>query len=94
MADDQSPPFAGTGEDLALRRIVEGTVSETGERFFDALTKNLAEVLGTYAAWVTEFISETRRLRICSFWMKDSWIEPFDYISPARLANPASRKPA
>jgi PAS domain S-box-containing protein len=66
-------------EDAALRRLVEGTAAETGERFFDALTKNLAEVLGTYAAWVTEFLPEKRQLRIYSFWMKGEWRDPFDY---------------
>ncbi|MCG3148894.1 MAG: Anaerobic nitric oxide reductase transcription regulator NorR [Verrucomicrobiae bacterium] len=79
MADGKSLPIAGLSEDVALRRIVEGTVTETGEKFFAALTKNLAEVLGTYGAWVTEFVPETRRLRILSFWIKDHWQEPFDY---------------
>jgi PAS domain S-box-containing protein len=54
-------------------------VSETGEKFFDALTKNLAEVLGTYAAWVTEWVPERQHLRVLSFWIKDHWQKPFDY---------------
>jgi transcriptional regulator with PAS, ATPase and Fis domain len=79
MAADKSLPRAGPNEDVALRRIIEGTVTETGEKFFAALTRNLAEALGTYGAWVTEFLPETRRLRILSFWIKDHWQEPFDY---------------
>ncbi|MGA9236662.1 MAG: hypothetical protein WBV91_17695 [Desulfobacterales bacterium] len=43
--------------------ILEGTATETGERFFEALVVNLAKALNTHSAWVTEFIEETRRLR-------------------------------
>lgn len=34
-------------EDLALRKIMEGTAAHTGEEFFQALVKNLSEVLNT-----------------------------------------------
>ena len=32
-------------EDAALRAIIEGTATETGERFFAALVKNLAKAM-------------------------------------------------
>jgi PAS domain S-box-containing protein len=79
MEKNEPSSIRAMDEDAALRRLVEGTAAETGERFFDALTKNLAEVLGTYAAWVTEYLTEKRQLRIYSFWMKGEWREPFDY---------------
>ena len=50
-------------DDAALRLVVEGTVSETGVDFFRALVKNLAAVMGTTGAWVTEYLPEARRLR-------------------------------
>lgn len=53
-------PLAIADEDAALRLIVEGTATETGDRFFEALVKNLAIVLHTRSAWVTEYHEETR----------------------------------
>ena len=50
---DETDP---TEVDVALRRILEGTASATGEAFFPALVQNLAEALGTFGAWVTEYI--------------------------------------
>ncbi len=66
-------------DDALLRRIVEGTAGKTGEKFFDSLTKNLAAALGTYAAWVTEWLPDARQLRICSIWINGAWQKPFDY---------------
>jgi hypothetical protein len=50
-------------EEQALRLVVEGTVSETGTEFFRALVKNLAAVMDTTGAWVTEYLPEANRLR-------------------------------
>jgi hypothetical protein len=50
-------------EDAAIRAILEGTAAETGERFFAALVKSLAEALGVPGAWVTEYLRDARRLR-------------------------------
>ena len=62
-------PAAWRDEQTALRMILEGTASETGERFFMALVENLARALGTHGAWVTEYLPETRRLRALAFRM-------------------------
>ena len=43
--------------------MVEGTASETGTEFFRALVRNLAAVMGTAGAWVTEYLPEPRKLR-------------------------------
>ena len=46
-----------------LRAILDGTAGETGQRFFARLVQNLARALGTYGAWVTEYLEYRRRLR-------------------------------
>jgi PAS domain S-box-containing protein len=66
-------------EGLVLRKILEGTASHTGEGFFRALVKNLAEALNTKGAWVTEFLPEKRSLRAISFWMKDHYVDEYEY---------------
>jgi PAS domain S-box-containing protein len=71
-------PLHGLDEDLALRAIIEGTASETGERFFKALVKSLATALHTHGAWVTEFLEESRRLRAMAFWMDGQWLTDYE----------------
>jgi PAS domain S-box-containing protein len=63
----------------ALRLVVEGTASETGVAFFRALVKNLAAVTGTLGAWVTEYLSEQKRLRAYAFWLEGAYVEHFEY---------------
>ena len=55
-------------ENTALRIILEGTATVTGERFFEALVVNLSKVLNTHSAWVTEYLDETRQLRALAYW--------------------------
>jgi PAS domain S-box-containing protein len=70
---------AGSEEDTnALRMILEGTASETGERFFMALVENLARAMGTHGAWVTEYVPESRRLRALAFWLGGTWVEHYE----------------
>ena len=66
-------------KDAALRTIVEGTASETGERFFAALVKNLAKVLNRKGAWVTEYLEEEYRLRALAFWLENDFVEEYEY---------------
>jgi PAS domain S-box-containing protein len=73
-----TPPLKGLDEGAALKRILEGTASETGSRFFDALVENLARALHTHGAWITEFIPERRRLRALAFWMDGQWIRDYE----------------
>jgi formate hydrogenlyase transcriptional activator len=63
----------------ALRLVVEGTAAETGTEFFRALVKNLATVMNTAGAWVTEYLPEARRLRAYAFWLKGAFVENFEY---------------
>jgi PAS domain S-box-containing protein len=63
----------------ALRLVVENTVAETGTEFFRALVKNLAAVMGTAGAWVTEYLPEARRLRALAFWVNGGFVEHYEY---------------
>jgi PAS domain S-box-containing protein len=63
-----STPLRVTDENTALRIILEGTATVTGEGFFDALVINLAKVLNTYSAWVTEYLAATRQLHALAYW--------------------------
>jgi PAS domain S-box-containing protein len=69
----------GLDENIALRTILEGTATETGERFFAALVQNLAKAMNTHGAWVTEYLRESRRLRALAFWLGGQWIHDYEY---------------
>jgi len=45
--NDTLPPLHGLDETAALRSIMEGTATHTGDRFFQTLVESLARVLGT-----------------------------------------------
>lgn len=64
---DRSKPLQDLETDVALRAILEGTATETGQQFFAALVQNLAKALGTHGAWVTEYFPEKRCLRALAF---------------------------
>lgn len=71
-------PLQGLDESLAIRRLLEGTATETGQPFFAALVENLANALNTHGAWVTEYFPERRRLRALAFWMDGTWINDYE----------------
>jgi PAS domain S-box-containing protein len=73
-------PFHNLDVDASLRTILEGTATETGERFFAALVENLARALNTHGAWVTEYIEEQRRLKAMAFWMGGQWIHGWEMV--------------
>jgi PAS domain S-box-containing protein len=79
MATDHHPPLRDLDEDAALRSILEGTATETGERFFAALVKNLSRALNTHGAWVTEYLEDARRLKAIAFWLDGKWIDDYEY---------------
>ena len=45
MQENFHQPFADLNEETALRTILEGTATETGERFFKAPVEKLAKAL-------------------------------------------------
>lgn len=63
----------------ALRSILEGTAAHTGKKFFRQLVKHLALVLGTNAAWITEYLENEQKLRALAFWIDGKFIEGFEY---------------
>ena len=75
---DPSKPLQDLETDVALRAILEGTATETGQQFFTALVQNLAKALGTHGAWVTEYLPELRRLRALAFWMDGQWVKDYE----------------
>ncbi|MDA2919398.1 sigma 54-interacting transcriptional regulator [Desulfobacterota bacterium AH_259_B03_O07] len=79
MSKSKKNPSRGFDEDAALRSIVEGTSTETGERFFEALVENLATVMNTRGAWVTEYLEDLYRLRSIAFWFGGKWIKDYEY---------------
>lgn len=75
MQGNFQQPFTNLDEETALRTILEGTATETGERFFKALVENLAKALHTHAAWVTNYIPESRRLKALAFYLNGSFLK-------------------
>lgn len=63
-----------------LQFILEGTVKETGENFFNALVQNLCKAINTYGAWVTEYIPEEKQLRALAFWLDDKFVSEYEYL--------------
>ena len=78
MTEPVQQPFANLDEETALRTILEGTATETGERFFKALVEKLAKALHTHAAWVTEYFPESRRLKALAFYLGHSFLEDWE----------------
>jgi PAS domain S-box-containing protein len=75
----ERPPLHGLDEHEALKMILEGTATATGDRFFAALVENLAKALGTYGAWVTEYLEDSRTLRALAFWMNGEWLDGYEH---------------
>jgi len=72
-------PFKGVQENEAIRTILEGTSSETGQGFFVSLVENLSKVLNTKAAWITVFMEKEQRLKAKAFLLGDQWLNGFEY---------------
>jgi PAS domain S-box-containing protein len=79
FSSDMTEPKPTLLEEQALRLIVEGTAAETGTAFFRALVKNLAAVMGTSGAWVTDYLPQTKRLRALAFWLNGAFVDDFEY---------------
>jgi two-component system sensor histidine kinase/response regulator len=64
----------------ALRLIVEGTASKTGNEFFQSCARYLAEVLRVRYALVTAFTDETKtKVRSLAFWGGEAIGDNFEY---------------
>jgi PAS domain S-box-containing protein len=77
--DFQQDERAGRHDDqVALQMVFDGTATEVGERFFTALVDKLARALGTYGAWVMEYLPQSRSLRALAFRLGDDWVEDYE----------------
>jgi PAS domain S-box-containing protein len=74
-----SPSGVEFDELSALRSIVEGTATETGEDFFAALVANLKRAMGTMGAWVATYSEAERALTARSMQIRDQRVENFRY---------------
>lgn len=72
--------------------IVEGTASETGTGFYNALVKGLAATLNTNGAWVTEFVEEANRLRALAFWLNGEFVSDYEYNLPGTPCEPVIKE--
>ena len=65
-------------DDAALREIVEGVESETGDRFFYSLVKHLTSALGCEYAFVSELLVDRLRFRTRAVWGRGSFMDNFE----------------
>jgi PAS domain S-box-containing protein len=65
----------------ALRVIVEGTASTTGDDFFRKLVEHLARALGTKQAFVAEFLPP-QRVRTLAYWSGDAIAPNIEFELP------------
>jgi formate hydrogenlyase transcriptional activator len=65
-------------DDAALREIVEGAESETGDRFFYSLVKHLASALRCEYAFVSELLLDRLRFRTRAVWGRGSFMDNFE----------------
>lgn len=63
----------------ALRLVVEGTASSTGEDFFRSLVRNLASALNVSHVYVTEKMKTDGMARTIAFWMNDQYLDNFEF---------------
>ena len=66
-------------EDQKIRMLLEATASLTGNAFFKALVKSLAQVLDVSASWVTVYRSEERRLNSLAMWVDGAFVDEYNY---------------
>ena len=69
-------------EETALRAVVEGTASVTGEVFYRELVRNLARALDTQGALLMSVTEGAQRLKAHAFWFGDGWIDGYEYDLP------------
>src|SRR6266851_5268650 len=65
-------------EEAALRAIVEGVESETGEQFFASLVQHLASALEAQYAFVSELSDDRKRFRTRALWGRGAFLPNID----------------
>jgi PAS domain S-box-containing protein len=64
-------PSVALPDDAALRAIVEGVESETGDRFFASLCRSLAQALDVQYAFVTQLAADGASFKMLAVWERD-----------------------
>jgi formate hydrogenlyase transcriptional activator len=78
--DAVAPDFAGFDADAdVLRRLVEGTVTSTGEAFFASLVRNLSLALGSAYCFIAEFAGGTTRVRTLAYWGQGRFLDNVEF---------------
>src|SRR5215467_5242229 len=65
-----------------IRYLLEGTSSETGQAFLQALVRSAALAMNVAGVWVTEYLPERKVLRSLAFWMNGGYILDYEYSLP------------
>jgi PAS domain S-box-containing protein len=63
----------------ALRAVVEGTATGTGQEFFRSLVRHVAEAMGVSHAVVAEFADVRTRVRTLAFWARGRIADNIEY---------------
>jgi formate hydrogenlyase transcriptional activator len=76
----QASTVSAVGDDLrALQAVVEGTAAGTGQEFFHALVRHLAEAIDVHYAVVAEFSKAPPHVRTVAFWERGRLGANFEY---------------
>jgi PAS domain S-box-containing protein len=62
-----------------IRYLLEGTSSQTGQEFLQALVRSAALAMDVAGVWVTEYLPERKVLRSLAFWLNGSFIQDYEY---------------
>ena len=65
----------------ALQRVVQGTAQGTGQEFFRALVRHIAEAMDVRYAVAAEFPKAPPHVRTLAFWERDRVADNFEYDS-------------
>lgn len=82
-------------QEAALRLIVEGTASTTGDTFMRSCVQYLAEILQVRYAFIAEYADTTPTIaRTLAVWTGETWSENFEYnLTDTPCQNPPQGEP-
>ena len=62
-----------------IRYLAEGTASQTGQEFLQALVRSAAQAMDVAGVWVTEYLPQQKVLKSLAFWMNGEYVYDFEY---------------
>jgi PAS domain S-box-containing protein len=62
-----------------IRYLLEGTSSQTGQEFLQALVRSAAMAMDVAGVWVTEYLPQRKVLRSLAFWMNGAFVDDYEY---------------